>query len=581
MQKIHIIKTDGLLFAAIFLANLFHFIGLEYSPPGFYMDEAFGAVQALCIQLSGQDFLGNPLPLFAVNAVGNVYTPPFLYGEVLWTFIFGNSVTGFRSFIGFVTSLTILFIYLFVKNRVGSKAALWVAFAGSIMPWSFIFSRIAWDPPLATLFISMFLWSSTFKKYNWIAGVFLAFAAYSYPPMRLMAPVLLVLMPGVSLRFKLINMLVAGFVCMPLAWYMLSNQDFMIRSHMMAIWSPFYGNPFRNYEIDALLKVIWINFSSHFGFNFLFLHGEHSLRSSIQTFGMLSWLDLFAYAIIPIFLIWGKFRTKGLIIFTLAEKQLIYLGIIGVILSCIPSSLTHEGVPNAVRSLTMWLFFSLLTGMLISKFLEKVPSPFIRLGLLGMGISFFVLFLFSYFIHYPVIAKEAFQMDYFTAYSLPKVQKGSAHTCKDIREYFEVSARPEVYVGDQISFAESFQPSSKLLWDNWYEKEAWGVWSNGKRASLHFPKRDKASNSIDLEIKGLITGKNPSQLVRVKINGEVTPINLSSANAKVFRIPISNPSNNSLSIEIETPDAKSPMQAGFSNGDNRKLGIGLISVTFN
>jgi hypothetical protein len=376
-------------------------------------------------------------------------------------------------------------------------------------------------------------------------------------------------------------MLVAGFVCLPLAWYMLSNQDFMIRSHMMAIWSPFYGNPFRNYEIDALLKVIWINFSSHFGFNFLFLHGEHSLRSSIQTFGMLSWLDLFAYAIIPIFLIWGKFRTKGLIIFTLAEKQLIYLGIIGAILSCIPSSLTHEGVPNAVRSLTMWLFFSLLTGILISKFLEKVPSPFIRLGLLGMGTSFFVLFLFSYFIHYPVIAKEAFQMDYFTAYSLPKVQKGSAHTCKDIREYFEVSARPEVYVGDQISFAESFQPSSKLLWDNWYEKEAWGVWSNGKRASLHFPKRDKASNSIDLEIKGLITGKNPSQLVRVKINGEVTPINLSSANAKVFRIPISNPSNNSLSIEIETPDAKSPMQAGFSNGDNRKLGIGLISVTFN
>lgn len=585
MKKFHLINSSNpFIWATLFailLINALRFIGLEHVPPGFYMDEAFGAVQALCIQLSGKDFLGRFLPLFTVNDVGNVYTPPFLYGEVVWTYIFGNSVTGFRSYIGFVTTLTILFLSLFVKNKLCWKTAIWVALSASVMPWSFIFSRIAWDPPLATLFVAMFLWATTLEKYSWIAGVFLALAAYSYPPMRLMAPALLVFMPGLTLRSKLSKLIVAGIVCLPLAWYMLTNKDFMIRSHMMAIWSPFYGNPYRNYELEQLIKVILTNIASHFSFNFLFLHGEHSLRGSVQTFGMLSWLDLVAYTICPLVLIWKKITTKNLIIFSAVERQLIYLAIIGAVFSCIPSSLTHEGVPNAVRSLTMWLFFSLLAGILIKRCVELIALPFFDLGVMVLGIGFFVFFAREYFFHYPLIAKDAFQLDYFTAYSLPKVQAGNQNTCKDIREYFELSSRPEVIVGERVSFSDSYQPSTKFLWNNWYEKEGWGVWSNGETASLHFPKRDKPSRSIDMELKGLITGLNPSQLVRVKVNNEVTVIKLTSANPQSFSVLIGSPTHKALVIEFETPDAKSPMQAGFSNGDNRRLGVGLISIKFN
>ena len=584
MQKMNLTNANKLFFSVVLCAvlavNVLRFLGLEHAPPGFYMDEAFGAVQALCIQLSGKDFLGRFLPLFTVNSVGNVYTPPFLYGEVIWTFIFGNSVAGFRSYIGFVTALTILFLSLFVKNKLGWKCALWVAFSASIMPWSFIFSRIAWDPPLATLFIAMFLWATTLEKHSWIAGIFLALAAYSYPPMRLMAPALLIFMPGLSFRSKLHQLIVAGIICIPLAWYMLTNKDFMIRSHMMAIWSPFYGNPYRNYELESLLKVILSNIFSHFSFNFLFIHGEHSLRGSVQTFGMLSWLDMFAFTVCPLVLIWKKITTKSLVIFNAVEKQLIYIGIIGVVLSCIPSSLTHEGVPNAVRSLTMWLFFSLLAGVMIKRFVDVIAAPFFDIGLIGLGITFFAFFAWEYFVHYPLIAKDAFQLDYFTAYSLPKVQNGNQYTCKDIREYFDSSSRAEVIVGDKISFADSYQPSSKFLWNNWYEKEAWGVWSNGKLASLHFPKRDKPSSSVDIELKGLITGMNPIQLVQVRVNNQVTPLKLSSSNPQIFNIPLDDAVNKDLVIEFETPNAKSPMEAGFSNGDRRRLGLGLISITF-
>ena len=566
----------------IFFSNIIRFFGLEYSPPSFYVDEAYAAVQILCIQLSGRDFFGVQLPLFAISGPGvAIYTPPFLYGEVIWTSIFGNTVTGFRSFIAFVTVLTVLILFLYAKKRVGLKAALWITFSASIMPWSFVFSRIAWDPPLAVLFLALFLWTSTFSKFYWIAGIFLAIAAYSYPPMRLMAPMLVIFMPELSVRRKALLLAIAGIICIPMAWLTLSNPHFMIRSHMLAIWSTFYGNPYRNAEIGELLKVIWTNFSSHFSFNFLFLHGEQSLRSSIQTFGMLSWLDLSAYSIVPFLLFWKKLKNKNELFFSSAEKQMIFLGIIGVALSFLPSSLTNETPPHALRSVTAWLFFALLTGILINKFIETTFLSIWSFGFIALGGIFFSFFIWSYFVNYPNISKEAFQMDYFTAYSLPKLQNGNSQTCSDIRYFMQSSAKAEIKVCERIIFSDNVQRSHKFLWDNWHDKEAWGVWSNGKKASLYLPKRDRASHYLDLELKSLITGNHPVQKVQVKINGISTEILISSAKESVYKIPISSLTNEDIWMEIETPNAISPEQAGFGNGDKRKLGVGLISVEFN
>jgi len=95
----------------IILLNALRFIGLDISPPGFYVDEAAGATQALCILESATDFFGTHLPLFTQGVNDAFYTPTYLYGQVVWSGIFGNSIAAFRAFIAFISCLTILFIY--------------------------------------------------------------------------------------------------------------------------------------------------------------------------------------------------------------------------------------------------------------------------------------------------------------------------------------------------------------------------------------------------------------------------------------------------------------------------------------
>jgi hypothetical protein len=559
------------------LINLPRFFFLEISPPGFYEDEAYGAIQTLCIK-----YFGGYYPLFTISAPGAaIYTPAFLYGEVLWTLIFGNSVSAFRSFIVLVTSTSILFLFLFVRNKIGFRAAFWTAFAGSIMPWSFIFSRIAWDPPIAVLFLVLFLWASTLTKYYWTAGVFIAISAYSYPPMRLIAPVLLILTPCINLKHKALIITIFGVCCIPLAWLMLSNPSFIARSDMLAIWSDHQSNPFRDYSQVELYRIFWANFSSYFNSNFLFLHGDHNLRSSIQNFGMLSWIDLFAYSIIPIAICLKKLQKPRILLFTSSEKQLIILGILGVTISFISASLTNEGSPHALRSLTAWVFLAMLTAILVNKFLELITFRFSVLSLISLGVIFFSSYLWSYFFSYPGIAKEAFQMHDLTIHSLSELQQGNNRSCSDIRRFIYSTGRPETNIGEKIQFAHSMHQSNKYLWSNWYNIELWGVWSNGKKARLYLPKPQGKLSNLEIELRALITEKHPSQIVRVKINGELHMIEIFSSEDQTLKVPITNVANDFLWIEIDTPNAVSPEEAGLKNGDKRKLGVGLISATFN
>lgn len=569
------------LISSIILINFIRFLDLESVPPGFYVDEAYAAVQVLCIQLSGKDYFGTHLPLFAISGPGvAIYTPPFLYGEVFWTLLFGSSVAAYRSFIACVTLLTFFFIFTFIRRSAGIKVALWVVFCGSLMPWSFIFSRIAWDPPLAVLFTAMFLWGASMSNNYWIGGVFIALAAYSYPPMRLIALPLILFMPGITMRRKFVIAGVAAIVCLPMLWFILNKPNFMIRSHMLAIWSPFFGNPYRNLEFIPLLKIIWGNFASHFSVNFLFFHGEKSLRSSIQSFGMLSWLDFTIFLLAPPLLFWKKYKNRSHKIFLPVERQLICLAVIGVVLSFIPSALTNEAPPHALRSVTAWLFISIFSGVLINKFIEIFSFKSNWVIPIGVGAIFFSLYLWSYFVSYPKIAKEAFQMDYFTAFALPKLREGDSETCKDIKTYLDSSSFSEIAVGENISFADNFQRSNKFLWDNWHEKESWGVWSNGKRASLYLPKRNSSAKFLELKVRAFVNGAHPNQVAKVRIGGNQFIFNISTPNDEILNINIESILNEDLWVEIDTPGSVSPMEAGMLNGDKRKLGIGLVGLSF-
>ncbi|WP_233990390.1 glycosyltransferase family 39 protein [Polynucleobacter sp. IMCC 30228] len=565
----------------IILFNALRFSGLEISPPGFYADESYGATQVMCVRQTGADFFGHFLPLFAISGPGEpIYTPTYLYGQLLWTSIFGYSITSFRAFPAFITTLTILFLYLFVKNKINYRTAMYVAFVASIMPWAFQFSRIAWDPPLAPLFLIMALWISTWQKRWWLTGIPIALAIYSYPPLRIIAPLIWLLIPGITWRRKIVVLLIAGFFCIPLL-FQFQDENFANRSNMLALWSPAFYNPYRHLDLSELIPIFLRNFSAHFSFRFLFISGENNLRHSIQSFGMLSWLDFLALIGI-LGLIGARVLRRIPNIFEDVQYQILGIALIGVVVGIIPAALTNEGSPHALRAISVWPFYALMTGIILSRINDILRSKKIALSFIALGVIFFGLYQYFYFYKYPYFSQEAFEAGFSNNILYPKLLSGES-SCDEVRAKVKIMDR-NTRIGETIFFAkDSKGPITSYLNKHWHDREAWGIWSDGKNADLLIPLPNRNPRKIKIQFNAFLTPQHPYQDLEILINGRLLQkirIDRATGNAISLNLPDDLNPDKLLNIEFRTPNAVSPTQAGVSSSDQRILGFGLVSVQF-
>ena len=565
----------------IILFNVLRFLGLEISPPGFYADESYGATQVMCVRQTGADFFGHFLPLFAISGPGEpIYTPTYLYGQLLWTSIFGYSITSFRAFPAFITTLTILFLYLFVKNKINYRTGLYVAFVASIMPWAFQFSRIAWDPPLAPLFLIMVLWVSTLHKRWWLSGIPLALAIYSYPPLRIIAPLIWLLIPGISWKRKIAVLFIAGFFCAPLL-FQFQDENFANRSNMLALWSPVFYNPYRHLELSELVPIFLKNFIAHISPQFLFLSGENNLRHSIQSFGMLSWLD--ALGLIGILgLIAARILRRIPYVFKNTQYQVLELALIGIVVSIIPAALTNEGSPHALRAISAWPFYALMTGVILSRMNDLLQSKKLTGSLIAIGTIFFGLYQYHYFYKYPYFAQEAFEAGFSNDIWYPKLLSGES-SCEEARSKVKIMDR-NTRLGETIFFAkDSKGPITSYLNKYWHDREEWGIWSDGKNADLLIPLPNGNPRIIKIQFNAFLTPQHPFQDLEILINGQLLQkirIDQASGNTISLNLPGDINPDKLLNIEFRTPNAVSPAQAGVSSSDRRVLGFGLVSVQF-
>src|SRR5687767_4368984 len=73
------------------------FVGLASAPPGLFMDESRVALHTMCLAEQGLDGDGRAWPLFS-NAFAGGHHPFTLIGfDVVWTRVFGTSVSAFRA----------------------------------------------------------------------------------------------------------------------------------------------------------------------------------------------------------------------------------------------------------------------------------------------------------------------------------------------------------------------------------------------------------------------------------------------------------------------------------------------------
>ena len=163
----------------------------EYSPPGFYVDEAAGAAHAICLNSSLTDYNGVKIPLLAESLGGGYTTPTYMYPLALWARVFGNSIFSLRWFSTFIVLLTVLFTYCVGRNIGFEKGNITVLLLAAVCPWAFHLSRMAWDPPMATMLLMggvYFVSSPASIRNTVLSSIFAVLAMYAYPPFRVVVP---------------------------------------------------------------------------------------------------------------------------------------------------------------------------------------------------------------------------------------------------------------------------------------------------------------------------------------------------------------------------------------------------------
>lgn len=105
--------------------------------------------------------------------------------------------------------------------------------------------------------------------------------------------------------------------------------------------------------------------------------------------------------------------------------------------------------------------------------------------------------------------------------------------------------------------------------------ETWGAWSNGNEVIMEFS--SPLPKKFNLRLMAHAYGTNVGEQFWVQVGSEKKLFTLTSADQEIS-IPIDNLTNSKL-INIHIPFPVSPKQLGFSDKDNRTLGIGLSSMS--
>ena len=418
------------------------FVGLEESPPGFYGDEFRAALHAICIGETGESAYGEPWPFFAPGAGGGLYTPSFLYFSALWAKLFGYSIASFRAIAAFFNVITIAALYAWVRRTAGPEIAAWSAFVAALSPWSFQFSRIAWDPPLAPAFLMLALWAWTQARAlpaGLLAGVLAALAMYAYPPMRIQAPLVFAGLFAVELAGRRLRAdaaigfaLAAGVLVLPLLLYTFSG-DLNQRGLAEAVFSPEFVRENRGADppIVFILKTTLANFAAHFSPGYLFFTGDANARHSTQRIGELGFVEVLGVGIGVMLIVerWfgtgapppaGELERRG----ACGARRLVFFSCFALLAGILPAALCHTGVPHALRSIGAWPFQAVVFGFLLSRFARNGR----RRGVIAaVAILHTAWFAHAYFVAYPKIDDRWFHGAIKRLLSAEEIETRQAH----------------------------------------------------------------------------------------------------------------------------------------------------------
>ena len=273
------------------------------SPNDLYLDEGDSRKQVISMVEHGTNTAGVTLPLMSINPSGGFTTAPYLYPLTIWSSLFGTGDASIRAFSQFITILAIGFMAYGAYLWRGKKYGYITLITGLMLPWSWVSGNLAWDPVMVPFFISIGFVSFSLLARRRIATSWLhhllviiltlamVLAAYSYPPARVAAPLLLLAAvlylyatQKLSVRSILLVIIVGAFAVIPLINFMLTPAG-VSRSAALSV----FRDGFLLGSMSFVANILGLINPYH-----LFVSGDQNLRHSAGFQGMLGWT-----AIIP------------------------------------------------------------------------------------------------------------------------------------------------------------------------------------------------------------------------------------------------------------------------------------------
>lgn len=459
-------KAELFLVAVCIVGAFARFVGVTQGPPGFYIDEAAISAQVVCARQSGGiDVYGNSWPLFSQVLGGGYISPAYLYGGILWTSLFGDSIGAFRSFAAFFGLLTIVGVFFLARALwTRTEAAWFCALCAAVSPWGFLFSRIAWDPILAPCFL---VWGFYFlmRSQNRMirdgifAGFLVAMAMYSYPPVRVQVVLMVpfaawLIFKSEQLRLrKAVAFGLSVLACLVPLLNLTFNGTIQGRFNMLSIWNHDYLQQFGGFSISTVLRLFAENIAQHFSPRYLFLSGDANFRHSTQAAGQWSLLDIGALVAALVFAV----RRKKLE----ARERLAALFVVASYFAgIVPAALTWESNPHSLRSIGAFPFLALGSGWVLYRL--SIWKKQVVAVIAVAALSFFTFYFYDLLTAYPRRADLWFDTSIVQAASsatAPADVRAAIHTVS--RDYSDLATMYyELQAGDSRCEALPFRKPS-------------------------------------------------------------------------------------------------------------------------
>lgn len=434
---------EKLMLLIIVVAIFFRFFQIGQIPVSTYWDETAMMVDLKAVLATGQDMHGLSWFQTIYPSYGDYKLPFYIWLSLIPSWLLGVSPMALR-LVSAVAGVVTIVIAAGIGRRIAELGQfsvkikrllpLTISLAVAISPWSFMFSRTAFEGHVSQVLLAgavLLLLSTPGRWWRTIMASFLgALSIYAYYatrfvwfPVAILGGLLLVsLSKRQELKKLLIQLLLAitlsAVLLIPLLtspWYQPMQQFRLGTSSILnpapdqnqinqiRAWSSNsrLSRVFFNQEV-ALAQALIQNYSAHLNLKTLFLSGDSNLRHSTTHHG----LFLLPMAL-PLLI--------GL--FVLSKKARLLIFLVGWwLVALLPASVPLD-VPHALRSLNAMVPISVIMGFGVAQMgsyclgQSRWKKWLVRIWF-GVLFLSFLSFIFLYFLIYPSLSAQNWQADF-------------------------------------------------------------------------------------------------------------------------------------------------------------------------